>query len=101
MTAPVRLNDAENQVLAALASVANPDFGFLSFAAIGRRVSLDRPVIRRACRSLTRKGLAKFSRGLWTDDGDMAGSGYAATAAGCERADPALAETMQRGRDRW
>jgi len=54
-------------------------FSFLSFRQIEDRIGLDRKKIRRACRSLARKGEAEFSSGLWTEDGGMAGSGYAAT----------------------
>lgn len=32
--------------------------------------------IRNACRSLTKKGLAEFYRGLMTEEGEVAGSGY-------------------------
>lgn len=32
--------------------------------------------VRRACRSLRRKGLSEFHRGLMNDDGEVAGSGY-------------------------
>lgn len=101
MTTP-NLNDNEVKVLAALASVApHPsagyfdDFGFLSFQAIGHRVRrLDRATIRRSCRSLTRKGLARFGRGLWTEDMEPRGSGYAATKDGCLHADKKLVEKI-------
>lgn len=33
-------------------------------------------------RSLARKGFAEYARGLWTDDGTPAGSGYACTQSG-------------------
>lgn len=32
--------------------------------------------VRRVVRQLARKGLAEFHRGLFTEDGDMCGSGY-------------------------
>jgi 1,4-dihydroxy-2-naphthoyl-CoA synthase len=59
-------------------------FHYHTFNGICSETSLNRPTVRRACRLLTRKGLAQFGRGLWTEDGTPAGSGYAATSAGKE-----------------
>lgn len=75
----------DSKVLKVLAD-GDPDFGHYSFRAIQRRTGLKRSEIGRACRSLTRKGLAKFGSGLFTEDGEVAGSGYAATDAGREKA---------------
>ena len=86
-------NPKEVKVLAALASVGG-DFCVIPFRSIARRVRLKRAEIRLACRSLTRKGLAEFHRGCWTEDGEPAGSGYAATKVGCERADAKLVEKI-------
>ena len=58
------------------------DFGFLSFAAVAQRSGLERHRVRRVVRSLARKGIVQFQRGLWTDDGEMYGSGYGLTPAG-------------------
>lgn len=93
MEAP-NLNPNEVRVLAALASVGGSEGGYLSFRGIGVRTRLARPAIRLACRSLKRKGLSQFAIGLWTEDGDMRGSGYAATKAGCERADAKLVDKI-------
>ncbi len=77
----MKLNADERVVLGALADIGS-DFGYLSFAGILARSELkDRKRIRRACRSLARKGLAEYGRALWNDDGP-AGSGYCATKAG-------------------
>jgi hypothetical protein len=81
----------ESKVLALLAS-GSEDFGVMSFAEIAQYVKLNRKEIRRACRSLKRKGLTEFHRGCWTEDGVPAGSGYDATPLGRERADPKLVE---------
>jgi len=54
------------------------DFGYRRFDDISANTGLDRRTVRRACRSLTRKGLAEYGRGLWTEDGEPAGSGYRA-----------------------
>jgi hypothetical protein len=43
-----------------------------------------RTAVRRACRSLARKGLAEYHKGLWTMDGVPGGAGYAATMAGAD-----------------
>lgn len=54
------------------------------FAPICRATRLNRKRVRLACRALARKGWAEFYRGLCTNDGDFAGSGYCVTAAGRE-----------------
>lgn len=41
-----------------------------------------RDMARAFLRDLTDRGLAQYSRGLWTEDGEPAGSGYAITNAG-------------------
>lgn len=81
MTA-IRLNPYERKVLRFLAARFSDDMGFYGFAGITRGTRLNRNTVRLACRSLTRKGLARFARGLCDDDGDFRGSGYAATALG-------------------
>lgn len=87
MTSNPKLTPPEHAVLAKLAD-ASDEYGggcyFLPFAPIERATGLDRKTVRRACRSLTRKGLAQFARGLWTDEGEMAGAGYGCTEAGLE-----------------
>lgn len=89
------LNPNEVKVLAALTSVYDGEgFGFFCFRAIGRRARVNRKIVRRSCRSLARKGLAQFSRGLWSEDGEPRGSGYAATKAGSERADAKLVDKI-------
>lgn len=85
MSETIRLNDKESSVLAVLAEAGgeDSDCGFLGFKGIAHDMpSLDRRTIRRACRSLARKGLARYARGLWKDDGSPAGSGYCATREG-------------------
>lgn len=77
-----RLNEFELKVLESIASVGDWDFRVRCFEPIQRETGLDRKVVRRACRSLARKGLAKYHRGCWTDEGRPAGSGYGATEKG-------------------
>jgi len=76
-----RLTDHERAVLRHLASLGE-ECGFQGFSPIGLATDLSRKEVRRACRSLKRKGFAEFSNGLFNEDGGMAGSGYAATRAG-------------------
>ena len=68
--------------------------GYLSFWGIGCKIidqeDYERPsdkdlhvrMIRRACRRLRRLGLAEYMQGLFTEDGEVAGSGYGITPAG-------------------
>jgi hypothetical protein len=67
------------------------DQGYSGFAGIVANTRLDRKTVRRACRSLARKGLTEFGKGLWNDDGEPAGSGYCATKAGIQYAADKLA----------
>jgi DNA-binding MarR family transcriptional regulator len=78
-TTEIKLNPHERKVLSALADYYG-DFGFFSFSQLSRKTRLNRQQVRRAARSLARKGLAEFCRGLFTQDGEVAGSGY-----GCSR----------------
>lgn len=87
----MRLNLAESSVLKILADV--DDGCAFPFAPIMSRTKLDRATVRRACRSLARKGLAEYARGLWTMDGEPAGAGYGATIAGREMLKTATEES--------
>lgn len=78
------LSDRERKALAALCQV-DGDFAFMSFASVARRSGLPPCDVRRSVRALARKGFAAFGKGLWTDDGTPAGSGYCATEAGRQR----------------
>lgn len=73
-----KLNDREGAVLACLKDAHDGmgGFSYLAFAPIQAETGLTRKDVRRACRSLTRKGLAEFGSGLWTEVGYPAGSGY-------------------------
>lgn len=78
----MKLNENERKVLVVLADECEPDETACGFAHLSMESGLDRKIVRRACRSLTRKGLARYARGLWTEDGEPAGSGYGPTRAG-------------------
>lgn len=76
----------ESAVLRALPGrTEHPTFGleyFSSLAQIAQDAAVDKEAARFACRRLRDKGLAIFKRGLFTEDGEVAGSGYALTDAG-------------------
>lgn len=81
----------ETKALKALAEAYSDyeDFCFLSFKGIAARSKLDAKLVRRTVRSLARKGFARYQRGLWTEDGEMAGSGYCCTKEGYAAVSPA------------
>jgi hypothetical protein len=54
----------------------------MPFAPIMAATGLPRARVRFICRHLARKGLLHFCRALWTEDGEMRGSGYGLTDAG-------------------
>ena len=69
------------------------DFDVLSFARIAYRSGIDRKHIRRAVRSLARKGVTKFYQTSWTDEGEPHGAGYGLTPLGRAMIDAALNES--------
>lgn len=83
----VRVTALERPILLALRKLGNgADEGWhWSFRSIADESGVEQ--VRAPIRRLARKGLAKFSRGLWTDDGTPAGSGYAITSLGLEVAE--------------
>ena len=68
------------EALSVRGSVGEP--WFYPFKSIAEITRLDIQEVRRRVRRLARKGYAEFSKGLWTEDGEPAGSGYAITPAG-------------------
>ena len=58
---------------------------YTGFAPLQKRLKRPRKAIRAACRALARKGLAKYSNGLWRgwdDDYGPGGAGYTITEEG-------------------
>lgn len=76
----VALTDVEWRVLDAL-SWGNDEYCF-SLRTIAGNAGLHRELTRGALRALADRGLARFERGLMTEDGELAGSGYGITKAG-------------------
>lgn len=85
MTA-IKLTEIEKKVLEVLAedydSSGWDETGFWSFDPLEKKTGIERRKVRLACRSLARKGFAKYMRGLVNLDGEMAGAGYGATEQG-------------------
>lgn len=78
------MTENDKAVLRAMADTYDCEWGddtFFAFAAIERRTGLPRRTVRLSCRRLKRKGLARFSAGLWSDEGP-AGAGYGLTKEG-------------------
>ena len=66
------------------ALITSEDF-FAPFAPICAATGLSRPVVRRACRHLRRRGLLGFQAGLFSESTGMpAGAGYGVTRAGID-----------------
>ena len=81
------INPVATKLLKFLADEYSDEFDCYGFAGIMAGAKLkDRAVVRRACRLLARKGLARYERCLWSDGGEPRGAGYGATKAGVEAA---------------
>lgn len=89
------LKKDEKAVLAAMINGPSfyGDFCFFPFRYLCNETGLERPVVRRICRYLARRGLAQYQRGLWTEDGEPVGSGYGATREGAQLLDQMEART--------
>jgi predicted transcriptional regulator len=80
----VTVSDRERKCLKILVEYSDSDASCLYFRTIARRTGLGRIQVKRSVRSLARKGLAEYIRGLFDDEGMVAGSGYCATQTGRE-----------------
>lgn len=67
-----KLTEDERATVLAMSASGHQDFGYRNFAAIEADGGS-----KNAARSLRAKGIAVFAKGLWTDDGEPYGSGYA------------------------
>lgn len=81
---PIRINERERACLIVLAARSSYDENCLYMRTISAETELDIKQVRRCVRSLARKGLAQYERGLFDEDGRVAGSGYCCTAEGRE-----------------
>lgn len=73
----------ERHVLRLLADAyeTNQDFCYCTLKALVAP-EINREIIRAILIDLRKDGLATYAKGLWTDDGELAGSGYAITPEG-------------------
>lgn len=78
--AATKLTALETQCLTAF--VGLDEAQFLSFKRIASRSGIGRELVRPVVRACARKGLLEYARGLFNDDGDVAGAGYGLTAKG-------------------
>jgi len=82
MSKEIKINEKEEKCLRALAEYYDADANCMYFRGVVEQTKLELKEVRRAVRSLARKGLAQFERGLFDDDGQVAGSGYRCTLEG-------------------
>lgn len=88
----------ELEVLTKMADGSTPEFGVEdTYYNLRYLVSdaIDRELARALLRSLTDRGFCQYHRGLFTDDGYLAGSGYGITRRG-RKYRAALEELMSR-----
>jgi DNA-binding MarR family transcriptional regulator len=76
------LTQSQKHCLETLAHFTTPDAWCTNFKAIAKQTNMDVKEIRRCVRALARKGLAEFHKGLFTEDGHLAGAGYCITRQG-------------------
>lgn len=77
----MKLTEKHKKAILAFVGI-DSDFEYLSFHSIEVRGKLELKDVRRTVRHLARKGLMGYGQGLWTIDGDPAGSGYCLTTEG-------------------
>ncbi|QXN71032.1 helix-turn-helix DNA binding domain protein [Rhodobacter phage RcKvothe] len=77
----------ERAVLAVLIDVGdrNPETNFVGLRRVASETGIGTELVRAILRQLRDKGLAVYSAGLWSEDGDPRGAGYAASEAAMKR----------------
>ena len=86
--AAVVIAELEGMVLYAFSTADHPHGEtntYYSFHYLAKETGLPECMVRCICRELTDRGLLQFSKGLWSEDGRLAGAGYALTAKGADR----------------
>ena len=76
------MNEKERKCLEVLAPHYGNDCSCFAFRYLMSKTGLSRKEVRRSCRSLARKGFTAYERGLFTEDLQVAGSGYCCTKLG-------------------
>jgi hypothetical protein len=77
-----KISERELKALNVLADFYDHEGNCLYFRTIAEKTRMNISQTRRSVRSLARKGLAEYVRGLFSDDGAVAGSGYCCTREG-------------------
>jgi DNA-binding MarR family transcriptional regulator len=80
----IGVSEREHKCLAVLAEIYDEESNCYYMRHIAKVTGLDLVQVRRSVRALARKGLAEYVRGLFDEDGMVAGSGYCCTRAGFE-----------------
>mgnify|MGYP001603044916 CR=1 FL=1 len=78
----IKVSEREKKCLEMLVTIYGNESDCMYMTYIAKELKLDYSQVRRAVRSLARKGLAEYLRGLQDDEGLVAGSGYRATEKG-------------------
>lgn len=84
MNKEIKLSETEEKLLTAMAEHTSEDERYMPFKGLAGISGLPLKKIRRTVRALARKGLTRYEKGLWSDDGEPAGAGYACTEKGSE-----------------
>jgi len=87
MNEEIKLSERERKCLEVLVAHFYSFEGtpsYLPFKYIEDDTNYTRTIVKRSVRSLARKGLAEYAKGLVNEDGIPCGSGYAATLEGYE-----------------
>ncbi len=76
------MTDNDKKVLKVLVDHYDRECNCLHFSFLSEVTDLDCKAVRRIVRRLARNGMAQFVRGLFDDEGRVAGSGYCCTLKG-------------------
>ena len=94
MKKKIKINERERETLKILSEISESSGGmccsFDYISGYSTDSTFDIKVVRRACRSLRKKGLAEFYRGLMNEDGQVAGSGYCISTEGEDYINPCV-----------
>lgn len=82
MTNEIKISELQRKCLTVLAENFSADANCLYIRYLAKEAGVSYREARLAVRALARKGLAEYVRGLFDDDGMVAGSGYCATFEG-------------------
>ena len=76
------LSDSEKKVLQCLAGIYSDEMNCVFYSYLTQETKLTLTQVKRATHSLIKKELVEYIRGLFDDDGMVAGSGHSATEKG-------------------